>query len=253
MKKILTLFLTAALVFTMTGCSSSLKEYTPVYGDELVVNPKLEYKTEYEKAISPETRKAISDYLSTMAMFYNSVDPAQEQSTYFTYLAYTVSNNFISQMDVLAGPLVAKLDAGEKLTAEEQLFWDSLTVVNAIPIKISEIDSDAFKAAQEKLPDQTADKGGSSSQAESSSKQDSSSDSASVSGGSSSQAESSSKQDSSSDSATVSGGSDSSSNSTSSSNSEPEIKLTLDGAQWEELFNLYIKAFDLLYTQPFAK
>ena len=235
MKKFLSLALTATLLLSLVGCSSSLKAYTPVYGDKLQVNTKLEYKQEYQKAISPETRKAMAEYLTVMADFYNSVDPAQEQSMYFTYLMYTVSNNFISQMEVLAQPLLVKLDNGETLTAEEQLFWDALTQVNAIPVKISEIDSAALKAAQEKAGQEAVD----------------GDKTASSSSNTSSSSETASSSDSSS-SSEVASNSDTSSSSNSSSQA-PEVKLSIDGAQWEELFNLYVKTFNLLFNEPFAK
>lgn len=216
MKKLLSLAFTAILLLSLAGCSSS-KSYTPVYGDKLQVNTNLEYKQEYQKAISSETRKAMEEYLIAMADFYNSVDPAQEQNLYFTHSIYIVSNNFFKQIKTLEQPLIAKLDNGETLTADEQLFGDAFKQIKEIPEKITEIDNAALNVATEKVLQNTVqnDKTASSSSSTASSSE-------------------------------VALSSDSSSKA-------PEITLSIDSAQWEELFNIYVKAFDLIFNEPFVK
>lgn len=152
MKKVISLLLCMVMAFSLFACSASkLTAYEPTYGEELSLNDKLEYKEEYKKNISKETREAIAAYLQSMVIFYNSVDTSVPQTTYFTYYMYTISNNFIDEMDALAEPLLDKQNKGEELTSQQQLFWDMIMQVYAVPVQLDTISSEAYNTAYEAL------------------------------------------------------------------------------------------------------
>lgn len=154
MKKLISLLMVLVLTLAVAGCtaSSKLEAYEPVYSEKIQLNTQLKFKAEYDKAISKETKEAITDYLSFFVAFYNSVDASKEVSPSFTQYFYMISNNFMGQMDVLASPLVEKMDAGQTLEEKQQLFWDAISAIYEIPVKVAQIDSAAYKQAQDALP-----------------------------------------------------------------------------------------------------
>lgn len=246
MKKISALILSVIMLFSMTACSSKGTVYTPVYGEKLEISENLEFKKEYKDNISPETRQMISEYITFMVTFYNDIDPSRQQSSYFTYTAYYFTNNFLTNMEIAAADVIAKMESGKELSEGEQIFWDCIEKIFEIPNKLTEVDTAA--AANAAGASQSADS--SSSQAGASSSGDSSSDSAAYVEFSSSRPRSAS--DSSSQTASDSS-SNSSSDSSSSSDSTQIEYVTLDPALWEELFNVYVDVIGTLYNEPFVR
>lgn len=231
MKKVISVLLALAMTFALCSCSARGTAYTPEYGQELVINENLEYKDEYKDAISPETRQSITDFLLQMTDFYNSVDPTQQQSVYFTYVPYYYSNNFLSSIESLTISLTDKEARGTRLTDKEQLFLDAADLVCAIPIKLSEIDSAAYSEALERLEsaEDTADR-------DETGRAEADSEANSEAGSSRSSRE----------------------NSGDDTRAEGEDAATveyikLNEESWQELFDLYVKAYETLYTNPFVK
>lgn len=219
MKKLLALILSLALAVSFAACSAS--GYTPSYGERLVLNENLKFKSEYKSAVSPDTRDMISNYMVQMVAAYNSINPDEEQMMGFTYIPYYFTNRFYQEISPAVSGVAIKNAMGEEFTEREQLFWDMITLLEELPNKYSDIERAMFYPEEEETEapeaeetDETAGTRPETTDDEGETSQD--------------------------------GGEEE-------GEGDEVTTAMIDPAMWEELFNLYVEIMETFYTNPFVQ
>ena len=223
MKKLLALILSLALAVSFAACSAG-GGYTPSYGERLVLNDNLKFKSEYKKAISPETRDMISNYMVQMVSAYNSIDPDEEQMMGFTYIPYYFTNRFYQEISPAVSGVAIKNAMEEELTEREQLFWDMITLLEELPNKYSDIERAMFYPEEEETE---------APEAEEPEETDRTADT---------------RPETTDEEGEVPEGEEENEG-----EGDEVTTAKIDRAMWEDLFNLYVEIMNTFYTDPFVQ